>query len=319
MTRLNTFYAFFLLYLVAGLVACSSLSDADFGDHYACQGCLAMSIAVKTSPSDLPFPQDPAANTSDVNKQHNDDFSRQQRSLDKRPFPALQILLQPANSRWRHIYLEGDGNPWARRTPAKNPNSREKLALTLMQLDNSDSIYIQRPCYGFTHRPAEPCSNYWWTAARYSAPVVEALNDALDQLQTQQGAKPLVLIGHSGGGTLAVLMAHSRADVVGVVTIAGNLDPAAWTEHHHYLPLIKSQETLLTTPLQNSIFRWHLIGEKDNNIPVKLSQAAAAADPLAQLFYYPYNHTCCWHKSWPEIVARLALVEGQFENQLEAQ
>lgn len=227
-------------------------------------------------------------------------------------FPPLLAYSQNTSQGggWRHIYIEGDGRPWKRgRTQNTNPTSRQKLALSLMLLDSQDSVYLERPCYGFNKIPPPPCRPHWWTSARYSQEVIAALNSALNKIQQQYGSKPLVLIGHSGGGTLAMLAAQEREDIVGIVTIAGNVDPDAWTEHHGYLPLKDSQNPSKQSPLSTSIFRWHYAGNKDHNIPLAITQRATQNDAHAKIIETNHDHNCCWLKQWPATLDELKTQE----------
>ena len=107
-----------------------------------------------------------------------------------------------------HVYLEGDGRPWIRgKIPASNPTSRELTALRLMMLDQQPSVYLNRPCYGLNSMPTN-CGNHLWTADRYSNDVIAVLNQALDQLQRDRMIQKWLLIGHSGGGSVAMLLAQ---------------------------------------------------------------------------------------------------------------
>lgn len=228
-------------------------------------------------------------------------------------FPPLFAYSQNTNQNtgWRHIYIEGDGRPWKRgRTQSTNPTSRQKLALGLMLIDSQDSVYLERPCYGFNKTPPIPCRPLWWASARYSQEVVAALDSALNKIQRRHGKKPLVLIGHSGGGTLAMLIAQIRDDVVGVVTVAGNLDPDAWTEHHGYLPLKDSLNPSKHSPLPGSMFRWHYVGTKDRNIPMKITQLATKNDTSANIIETNNDHNCCWLKQWPVVLDELKTLES---------
>ncbi len=203
-----------------------------------------------------------------------------------------------------HIYLEGDGVPWQFNRPARNPVSRRMTALRLMQMDKAASLYLNRPCYGQSE-PPPACRPDDWTFGRYSDDVVSKMNRALDEF-SETGHLPLVLIGYSGGGTLAMLLAARRTDVIGVITIAANLDHQSWTGRHGYLPLHNSLNASKIAPLPAHIFRWHLAGGKDIQVPADLVYATASTDRDARYLYYPdFDHTCCWSDIWPELLRSL--------------
>lgn len=130
------------------------------------------------------------------------------------------------------------------------------------------------------------------------------MNAALGQ-QLSNGQQ-LVLIGHSGGGTLAMLMAESREDVAAIVTLAGNLDVGAWTEHHHYSPLLGSLNPADSLPLANHIKQFHYLGTEDKTITKAMLEPVIVQQQNALLIEMKgINHNCCWAKKWPEILATL--------------
>lgn len=100
---------------------------------------------------------------------------------------------------------------------------------------------------------------------------------ALDQLKARQGASALVLVGYSGGGAVAALLAARRSDVTRLVTIAGNLNLRAWTAYHRLTPLDASlnaadqAERLAATP------QIHRIGGRDTVMPAALAHRWPAA------------------------------------------
>ena len=106
-----------------------------------------------------------------------------------------------------HIYIEGDGTPWATPTvAAKDPTSRNPFMLRMMALDPAPSLYLGRPCYN-GHAADPGCSTLTWTESRYSATVVASMVSALSAFLKDHPYPGRVFMGHSGGGALALLMA----------------------------------------------------------------------------------------------------------------
>jgi len=203
-----------------------------------------------------------------------------------------------------HVYLEGDGTPWiGGRNPAADPTPRAPVALRLMGRDPEPALLLGRPCY-HGHYADPGCGPALWTDARYSEAVVASMAEALGALRPF-GAR-LTLIGHSGGATLAMLLAERVAGVDAVVTIAGNLDVAAWARRHDYEPLSASLDPSARPPLPPHIRQVHFAGERDREVPLELLRAAAGRQPGARFEARPeFGHECCWLREWPELL-RLA-------------
>ena len=142
-----------------------------------------------------------------------------------------------------------------------------------------------------------------WTSARYSDEVVQSMIAAVQTFVNSRDSRHIVLVGYSGGGTLAMLMAPRLKNVKGVVTIAGNLDVDAWTTKHQYATLIGS---LNPAALSDSrIPTIHMIGLRDDNIPPAILARYFAQHPSAQVWRYPdFDHVCCWASDWPDLLAR---------------
>lgn len=198
-----------------------------------------------------------------------------------------------------HIYLEGDGNPWRRgRTPSPNPTSKKMLALNLMQHDPYPSAYLNRPCYGY-NEPPSTCSTDAWTSARYSPWVVEQLSKGIDRLKERTNVRSVILVGHSGGGTLAFLISQRRDDVEGIITIGANLDHQAWTQYFRYLPLQQSLNPAQMPPLPDHIQRWHFFGDEDTQVPLEVALKGVENDTHARIEVVSgYDHHCCWEDVW---------------------
>ena len=203
-----------------------------------------------------------------------------------------------------HVYLEGDGLPWASRTRiSPDPTPRNPLMLGLMGLDESAALYLGRPCY-HGHAADPGCTAPLWTHRRYASEVVDSLAAGLRAFRAVQPYEYLVFFGHSGGGALALLLAERFSETRAVATIAGNLDIRLFAEHHGYSPLEGSLNPNRSKNLGFAEF--HYFGENDATVPPELLAPVARARPGAIVKVIPgFDHRCCWEKVWPEILARL--------------
>lgn len=205
-----------------------------------------------------------------------------------------------------HIYLEGDGSPWiAGDYPAPDPTPRQPIMLRLMALDDAPSLYLGRPCYlGLAQ--GSYCDSSLWTHARYSKRVVDSLESALRRLLPHYKTSGLVIIGHSGGGTLALLLAERFDATRAVLTLAGNLDTEAWADYHGYLPLTDSLNPAKRCGLRAGIVERHYVGLRDREVPLNIAERYIAAHPLAEIIPVPdFDHGCCWDQLWPGILEAL--------------
>jgi len=141
---------------------------------------------------------------------------------------------------------------------------------------------------------------------RYSPQVVSSLEAAIRHISAQRSAQRLTLIGYSGGGVLAMLLAERLESTQAVVTIAANLDTSAWTKHHHYSPLVGSLNPARQPPLSSNIRQFHLAGAKDVRVPAENVKVVSGLQKDADLrIYQNFDHTCCWLDIWPEILREL--------------
>ncbi|MCG8488468.1 MAG: dienelactone hydrolase family protein [Chromatiales bacterium] len=206
-----------------------------------------------------------------------------------------------------HVYLGGDGTPWLRgKFIALDPTPRDPVGLRLMALDDNPSVYLGRPCYhGRYNTPA--CSPLLWTYQRYSSAVVDSMAVVIEKLLASGGHQDLVMVGFSGGGGLAMLLAPKLPQTRQVVTLAGNLDIEAWTKLHDYDALKGSINPSAQPPLDAAIQQFHLAGEKDENIPPWMIEAAVKNQPNGQFITFDdFGHGCCWEKIWKSMLQCLA-------------
>jgi len=204
------------------------------------------------------------------------------------------------------VYLGGDGSPWLRgRAIASDPTPRRPLELELLARDPGAAVLLGRPCYhGFA--ADENCTPDRWTNGRYGAAIVESLATALDALIARYPDVGVTLIGYSGGGVLARLVADRVDRVDRVITVAANLDVTAWVELHGYLALDSSLDPSVVAVPARRFDEVHLVGERDENVPPSIVESYVTTRPGARIERMPtFDHVCCWADVWPALMSRL--------------
>lgn len=178
----------------------------------------------------------------------------------------------------------------------------------LMARDPGPKLLLGRPCYhGLAATP--PCRPAYWTEARFAESVVDSMTAALRRLVDEGGHDSVVLIGHSGGGVLALLLAERLAEAHAVVAVASVADIDLWANHHGLAPLAASLNPNASAP-EPGIPELFLSGGRDRVTPASLIRRAASRRPHARLRNYPgFDHACCWAEAWPEVLAWIAKLQ----------
>ena len=217
---------------------------------------------------------------------------------------VVYLRASTASSQRLLVFIEGDGVPWrAGIAPNTDPTTREPLALELMVRTPGNSVYIGRPCY--QRVVTERCTSDVWTSARYSTEIVHAMSLAVKDAMSRTQAEDLVLIGYSGGGVLASLIAEQLGRVTAVITIAANLDIDAWAKHHNYLPLSGSMNPALSTH-PHPWYEFHMEGADDAVVPSATRDAYFERYPSARRWVLEkHGHKCCWVEEWKELWERI--------------
>lgn len=212
------------------------------------------------------------------------------------------------------VYIEGDGFAWVSASqPSDDPTPREPVALRMaMAQPRGAAAYLARPCQ-YTMgvgASARACAQRYWTNERFAEPVVQAESQALDELKQRHGATHLVLVGYSGGGAVAALLAARRTDVTSLVTVAGNLDHHAWTRLHGVRPLDGSLNPIDEARKLKGMAQWHLVGGQDRVVPATIARAFVdrlGRAPMAKVVVESsFDHSCCWASQWPRLWESLA-------------
>ncbi len=144
------------------------------------------------------------------------------------------------------------------------------------------------------------CRQAYWTNQRFASEVIEAMDRAVDILKQRFGALRITLIGYSGGGAIAALLASRRGDVARLITVAGNLDHLAWTAFHRVSPLTGSLNPVDFRTSLGQIPQWHFSGREDRVVPSFLLENFVEGMSNTRVKIIPeYDHYCCWARDWP--------------------
>ena len=169
------------------------------------------------------------------------------------------------------------------------------------------AAFLGRPCqYIGASKP--PCTLDYWTSHRYAPRIVAAIGQAIDRTKREMAAQSVVLIGYSGGGSVAALVARGRTDVKGLITVGANLDHRAWTSLHAVSPLSGSLNPADFAAELERIPQVHFVGAQDTIVPrsVVMAYVNKMSDPSrTRVLVIPgFSHGCCWIEGWPGLLVR---------------
>ena len=205
------------------------------------------------------------------------------------------------------IYLEGDGHAWVGgRYPSDDPTPLDPVALRLaMAQPNGAVAYLARPCQYLKQANAARCTETMWTKDRFSKAVVDSTNQGVSFIKNKWGAQQIVLVGYSGGARIALELAAQRDDIKQIITVAGNMDPTAWTLELGLKPLTVMQSNRKLILATKQVPQTYFIGDADNVIPSKLVKEFANQYPAHNrprvIVIRDNAHVCCWVEQWPEL------------------
>ncbi len=212
------------------------------------------------------------------------------------------------------VYIEGDGVAYA--TPgqrAMDPTPTDPLAfrLALQHPGHGAVAWLARPCQ-YAPR-SRSCHSDYWSIARFAPEVVAGTSVALDRLKAStDGATGLILVGYSGGGALAALLAERRDDVVALVTVAANVDLTAWVLEHGLSPLSRSLDPADAAARLARVRQVHFVGAKDRVVGERITRSFVArmppGTPVSIVVVPGQDHGAGWGKRWPGLSSHPALL-----------
>lgn len=167
-----------------------------------------------------------------------------------------------------NVYIEGDGLAWLGiGQPSPDPTPLNPVALRLAAADGGcNVVYLGRP----GQFRAGTVAPRYWQGARFAPEVVASYVAALRPLALSRQAPRLRLTGYSGGAAVAALVAarlQQEGVAVELVTVAGNLDTAAWTARRKLTPLKESLNPADEAGALATVPQLHLVGRRDRQVP----------------------------------------------------
>ena len=228
-------------------------------------------------------------------------------------FPLTGFMKRgPKTGETLRVYIEGDGFSWKNRyEPSQDPTPGDPVALHMAIADTgSNLLYLARPCqYCKDIAEAPSCHPRYWSTHRYSSKIINAMSNSIDQVMKQTKAESVELVGFSGGGTVAALLAARRSDVVWFATVAANLDLGAWTSLHRVTPLHGSLNPVDFSAALQTVPQIHFVGGKDKKVPEAIIRSyldQMTDHSMTEIVLFPdFDHKCCWAEKWPIILQLL--------------
>jgi pimeloyl-ACP methyl ester carboxylesterase len=195
------------------------------------------------------------------------------------------------------IFIEGDGLAWTTGSqPAVDPTPRNIPMLHLMRSSGMDAVYLGRPCYWVGMFDA-PCGPAYWTSHRFSTDVVAAMTYAVNDLRGE-ATRDVVLVGHSGGGTLAILIGQRLPGNISVITFGAVLDHEAWTSRHRVSPLSGSLNPAALQHRSVNLSEMHVFASRDETVHIADNTRYLNADGGRSFSLIEGDHLCCWTDWW---------------------
>lgn len=208
------------------------------------------------------------------------------------------------------VYVEGDGASWpARDQPPHDPTPLKPYLLGMAAADPAAAVaYLGRPCQYLDEAALAGCDRALWIRGRFREDAVESLSAAVTRLKALAGASRVNLVGFSGGGTMAALIAARRDDVACLVTMTAPLDTVAWTRAMGVSPLTGSLNPADFTERLRRVPQVHFRGGRDRVVPADTTRGVLSRMPEARVVDRPdFDHECCWSDEWLRLRARTCL------------
>ena len=206
------------------------------------------------------------------------------------------------------IYIDGDVRGWRPSAdPGIDDTPDDYVGLRLATLDPSPNVvFIARPCqFGIDDLL---CFDKAWEKGAWSQPVFASISRAVDHVAVVFPHPQLNLVGYSGGGAIAAVLASRRRDVMSLRTIAGNLDPDGNGRAHAADPQDDFVDPMGIAPRLALLPQEHFVGDKDVFVPPFLTEnfvKAIGVSYCVKVTHLPYaTHQTGWQEVWASRVVK---------------
>jgi hypothetical protein len=208
------------------------------------------------------------------------------------------------------IYIEGDGLAWVNRyQPSSNPTPTDPIALRLAVADSTSKVlYLARPCQ-YVPLTDPPCNTLIWTEHRFHPDVLNSYQQVLDQMKQKWQIRSFELVGFSGGGVIAALLAAHRSDVDLLITVAAPLSLNVWVSYHQISPLTGSLDPVNFVTALKKIPQCHFVGKKDRVVPQQIVEdyQAQLDSKQSRIFLEETSHERGWVDHWTQLLGKCSL------------
>lgn len=205
------------------------------------------------------------------------------------------------------VYIEGDGAAWPTPYhPPHDPTPTRPLSLALAAADPAPAVvYLGRPCQYLEPAALLSCDSAYWTERRFAPEVVAAYDAAISRQKSALVTRRLRLVGYSGGGVLATLIAARRDDVDVLVTVAAPLAVAEWAAWHKASVLTGSLDPAELRENIRSPRSLHFVGRKDEVVPAAIVESFVRRKGGDMEVIPGFDHECCWVRDWNKLLERV--------------
>lgn len=239
------------------------------------------------------------------------------------PFALSALLKAPPNgdgAEYLVVYLEGDGRVLNQRGILRDdPTPSRSMVFELAALDPAPAVLYLARIGQYQAQYTGVAYQAYWAEGRLAPAVVHAADEAITTIKARVGAKRVYLIGFSGGGGLACLLASQRRDAAGLVTVAGLLDHEWWTRTNNYPPLTGSLNPADFAADLAAVPQIHFYGRDDTLATPEMSArfASLAAFENLSRVAAPAGHDTGWPQAWPGLLRDYVLpLRASVENQI---